>query len=327
MAIIDHKEWPNFTWDYLRIASQLPELRFQQGRLLGCMEALSPALQHEATLTTLSQEIIKSSAIAGESLNFQSVRDALSNSDTVGGIVKIILDANFNYQNALTVERLCDWHAALYPADSGNHHDARWHFEIGRFLKWLNAPSKTDLMIKTAVAHFWFLNIEPFAAGNGMLARALTTLMLARADKIPQRFYALAPQLLRERDTYQELFADCQQSTLDISVWLEWFLNCLKRALQASKETLQTVINKARFWEFCRGETLNERQFKMINLLLDGGGEKLNSSVWAKLTNCSQDSALRDITDLVKRNILVKADAGGRSTHYQLTQQLALTKY
>jgi Fic family protein len=321
MAIIDHKEWPNFTWDYLRIASQLPDLRFQQGRLLGFMESLSPALQNEATLTTLSQEIITSSEIAGESLHHELVCDALSNSSAVQGIVKVILDATFHYHTTLTEERLCDWHAALFP-DGGYLQGPHLKYEMARFLKWLNAPSKTDLMIKSAVAHFWFLNIHPFAAGNGLIARAITALMLARVDKTSQRFYALSPQLLHERNTYQELFETCQQGTLDISIWIEWFLNCMKRTLITSKQTLQTVISKARFWELCRGETLNERQFKMINLLLDAGCEKLNSSVWANLTGCSQDSALRDITDLLKRNILVKADAGGRSTYYQLTNQV-----
>jgi Fic family protein len=318
MTIIEHSEWPNFTWDPIRLASILPDLRYQQGRLLGFMEALSPILQNEAALTTLSQEIVKSSEIAGESLNHELIRDAITNPAAVQGSVKIILDATLNYHTALTEERLCDWHAALFP-NGGYQNAARIKFEIARFLKWLNAPSKTDLMIKAALAHFWFLTIRPFEEGNGLIARAITTMVLARADKITQRFYAMSPQILRERDTYHELFASCQQGAMDISVWIEWFLQCLKRALLASQETLHTVIVKARFWEKCRGEALNERQFKMVNLLLDAREEKLNSSAWAKLATCSQDSALRDINDLVKRNILKKADAGGRSTYYQLS--------
>jgi Fic family protein len=321
MAIIEHKAWPNFIWEQVRLVSVLPDLRFQQGRLLGYMEALAPELQNEATLTSLTLEIMKSSEIAGESLNHELVRGAVLDTNAAQGIVKIILDATLNYHTALTEERLCDWHVALFP-NGAYQFDTNLKFELSRFLKWLNAPSKTDIMIKTALAHFWFLTIYPFEEGNGLIARAITTMMLARADKNSQRFYAMSPQILRERNTYHELLESCQQGTMDITAWIEWFLNCLKRAVIASKETLQNIISKAQFWGLCRGEVFNERQLKMINFLLDASEQKLNSSVWAQLTQCSQDSALRDINDLVQRGILKKANAGGRSTCYLLKASL-----
>jgi Fic family protein len=317
MAIIEHKEWPNFTWDQVRLVSVSSDLRFQQGRLLGYMEALAPELQTEATLTSLALEIMKSSEIAGECLNHELVRVAISDTDAARGIVKIILDATLNYHTALTEERLWSWHAALFPKGASQL-NATVKFELSRFLKWLNAASKTDIMIKTALAHFWFLTIYPFEEGNGLIARAITTMMLARADKNSQRFYTMSPQILRERNTYHELLESCQQGSMDITAWIEWFLNCLKRAVIASKETLQNVITKAQFWKLCRGEVFNERQLKMINFLLDASEEKLNSSVWAQLTQCSQDSALRDINDLVQRGIVKKDHAGGRSTCYLL---------
>jgi Fic family protein len=175
-------------------------------------------------------------------------------------------------------------------------------------------------VLKSALAHFWFVTIHPFEDGNGRIARAIADLMLARSDGMSQRFYSMSSQIQRERDEYYLVLENSQKGTLDVTDWVQWYLNCLKRAIDASEKILAAVLVKAAFWNAHAGETFNDRQRSVLNRLLDGFEGKLTSSKWAKLTKCSQDTALRDITDLMDRGILKRDDAGGRSTGYQLHQ-------
>jgi Fic family protein len=270
----------------------------------------------------------------------------------VEGIVEIMLDATRNHASALTSERLLDWHAALFPTGrtgmmkitvgewrtkksgimqvvSGPfgretvHYEAptydRLKKEMSQFIKWFNAGSpETDLVIKSALAHFWFVTIHPFDDGNGRIARAIADMLLARSEKSTQRFYSMSAQIQQERNTYYDVLEHCQKGSLDITPWIEWFLNCLQHAIAASEKTLETVLTKAEFWRTHSGESFNERQRSVINRLFEDFYGKLNSSKWAKLTTCSQDTALRDINDLLQRHILIKDEAGGRSTSYHL---------
>lgn len=269
----------------------------------------------------------------------------------IDGVVEIMLDATRNYDDLLSEERLFGWHAALFPTgrsgfqrismaqwrtkDSGPmqivsgpmgrekvHYEApsydRLTKEMTLFFKWFNAHSQTDQILKSALAHFWFVTIHPFDDGNGRIARAIADLVLARSEKSSHRFYSMSAQIRRERSEYYRILETCQKGSLDISPWIEWFLNCFKHAISASEETLELVLTKAYFWEKHAGESFNERQRAMINRLLDGFLGKLTSSKWAKLSKCSQDTALRDITNLLERHILKRDDAGGRSTSYHL---------
>ena len=341
MYIYEHKEWPNFIWDQIKIADLLTEVRYLQGRLLGRMDALSFPLREEATLQIFTQDVLKTSEIEDEKPDPEQVRSAIAkrlgididamlpvNRD-VEGIVEVMLDATRAYDKPLTEERLFRWHAALFPM----RHTEGWRTEGGdqagpacerlpnemtRFIKWFNAPSKTDLVIKSALAYFGFVTIHPFDDGNGRMARALADMMLARAEKSSQRFYSLSGQIQRERNAYDDVLERCQKGSLNITPWIEWFLHCLKRSIASSQETLQAVLTKSRFWNLHAGEAFNERQQFIVNCLLDGLDGKLNSSRWATLAKCSQDTALRDINDLLGRKILVKEDAGGRSTGYQI---------
>jgi Fic family protein len=363
MYIYEHQEWPNFTWDQIKIADLLTEVRYLQGRLLGRMDALGFHLREEATLQILTQDVLKTSEIEGETLDTEQVRSSIAKrlgidlgatppvDRNVEGIVEIMLDATRSYDKPLTEERLFGWHAALFPTGRsgiqriivGNwrteasgpmqvvsgpfgrekiHYEApaydRLPNEMARFIKWFNAPSKTDLVIKSALAHFGFVTIHPFDDGNGRIARAIADMMLARSEKSQQRFYSMSGQIQRERNAYYDVLEKCQKESLNITAWIEWFLHCLKRAISTSEETLQTVFTKARFWHLHAGEVFNDRQKLIVNRLLDGFDGKLNSSKWAKLAKCSQDTALRDINDLLERKILIKDDAGGRSTSYQI---------
>jgi Fic family protein len=271
----------------------------------------------------------------------------------VEGVVEMMLDATQNYDKPLTGERLFGWHAALFPSGwsgmyrievgkyrseemqvvSGAMGREKIHYEapaakdvemeMRRFLDWLNggeADEAVDPVIRAAVAHFWFIIIHPFDDGNGRVARAISDMLLARSEGTPQRFYSMSSRILAERKRYYEVLQRCQHSDGDITGWLEWFLGCLLSALQAAEVSLQGILNKTRFWELHSETLLNSRQRLMLNRLLDGFEGKLTSSKWAAITKSSPDTALRDIQDLIDKNILRKGAGGGRSVNYELTE-------
>ena len=274
----------------------------------------------------------------------------------VEGVVEMMLDATQNFAEPLTSERLFDWHAALFPTGrsgmskiivgawrddangpmqvvSGPIGHERIHFEapaaamvepeMQAFLAWFEghaAHGRTtiDPVLKAGIAHLWFVTIHPFDDGNGRIARAIADLALARSEASAQRFYSMSAQIRVERNAYYDALEATQKGDLDITAWLTWFLDCLDRAIDGAETVLASVMHKARFWEEHGAEPFNDRQRNMLNRLLNGFEGKLNTSKWAKITKCSPDTALRDIEDLVKRGILIKEAAGGRSTHYAL---------
>ncbi len=278
---------------------------------------------------------------------------------SVEGIVEVMLDATGRHREPLDEERLLGWHAALFPTGrsgavrimvgnwrneqsgpmqvvSGAEGRERVHFEapshdrlkpeMTQFLAWLNSPPATDLVLMSALAHFYFVTIHPFDDGNGRIARAISDLILARSENSSQRFYSMSAQILQERNAYYDILEACQRGDLNLTAWIEWYLNCLKRAIGSSNEVLGLVLKKATFWQRHEGETFNERQRAILNRLFDGFEGKLTSSKWAKLLKCSQDTANRDISDLIKRQVLVKDEAGGRSTSYSLKEGAEPTK-
>ena len=186
------------------------------------------------------------------------------------------------------------------------------------FIEWLNRDDAIDPVLKSAIAHLWFVTIHPFDDGNGRIARAIADLVLARAEDTGHRFYSMSSQIRLERNDYYRILEITQKGSLDITDWLQWFIGCLGRALDGAETTLASVLRKARFWEKQTGVLLNDRQRRMLNLLLDGLEGNLTSSKWAKITKCSQDTAGRDIQDLIDKGILTRGAAGGRSTNYSL---------
>jgi Fic family protein len=196
---------------------------------------------------------------------------------------------------------------------------ARVDREMRAFLRWFNAADDMDLVMKAGLAHLWFVAIHPFDDGNGRIARALTDLMLARSERSSQRFYSMSAQIQRERNEYYARLEASQKGDLDVTRWMEWFLDCLGRAFGGAEDALAAVLFKAQFWERHRETSLNDRQRTMVNKLLEGFEGKLTSSKWAKIAKCSPDTALRDIDGLIASGILRKDAAGGRSTSYSLT--------
>jgi Fic family protein len=190
--------------------------------------------------------------------------------------------------------------------------------EMKRFMSWFNASGKLDSVIKSALSHFYFVTIHPFDDGNGRVARAIADMQLARADKTDLRFYSMSAQIQKEKKLYYETLETCQKGTLDLSAWIEWYLNCLLRAIRGSQSILEATLEKDSFWKEHADDILNSRQREMLNRLLDGFDGKLTSSKWAKITKCSQDTAQRDINNLITKSVLEKEEAGGRSTSYRL---------
>ena len=269
----------------------------------------------------------------------------------VDGVVEMMLDATQRYAEPLTSERLFGWHASLFPtghsgmskitvaawrpADvdpmqvvSGYYGKQKVHFEapggalleaeMDRFLTWFNGDDRMEPVLKSAIAHLWFVTIHPFEDGNGRIARAIADMALARSENSPQRFYSMSAQIRVERKRYYDVLEATQKGDLTIDAWLAWFLECLLRDIDGAEDILGAVLTKARFWERLAGQPLSDRQRTMINRLLDGFEGKLTSGKWAVITKTSPDTALRDITDLVERGILVKEPGGGRSTSYAL---------
>jgi len=365
MATYIHEltDWPSFRWDAGRIARALSSARHLQGRLAGRMEALGFSVSEEAVLRTLTEDVVKSSDIEGDTLDADQVRSSVARrlgldigglrpaDRHVEGVVEMMLDATQHYDRPLTAERLFGWHASLFPTGRSGMHpiavgawrtDAaapmqvvsgpvgreRVHFEappaarlgedMRRFLDWFNSDRAAEPVLKAALAHFWFVTIHPFDDGNGRMARAIADMTLARSEASAQRFYSMSAQIREERGEYYRILEQTQQGTLDITPWMEWFLGCLTRAIEAAQGTLSGVIGKARYWERLRDVPLNERQRLVIGRLLDGFEGKLTTSKWAALTKSSTDTALRDIQQLVERGVLVRNAAGGRSTSYSL---------
>lgn len=267
----------------------------------------------------------------------------------VEGVVEMMLDATQNYNKKITQKRLLAWHASLFPSGqsglrkitvgkyrtgpmevvSGPLGNERVHYvapkadllkkEMAAFFEWLDSEKEYDDIIAAAVAHLWFITIHPFDDGNGRIARALSDLFLARSEDSPQRFYSMSAQIRAERSEYYDILEKTQQGDLDITKWLIWFLQCTKRAIAASEYLLETIYKRVTFWQKVSGIAFNERQLKILRMLLADFKGNLTSSKWAKLCKCSQDSASRDINDLVDKKIL-KQVGGGRSTHYLLAE-------
>lgn len=270
------------------------------------------------------------------------------------GVVQVMLDAVRNSDKPLTPERLFNWHAALFPTGrsgirpitvaayrvgkepmqvvSGPMGKDKVHYEaptsgdvpamMDEFIAWVNDKQEIDPILKAAIAHLWFVAIHPFDDGNGRITRTITDMLLAKTDGMPHRFYSMSAEILRERKGYYEALEKTTTGTMDITLWIEWFLQTLRNAIMHSEAIVKRVVAKASFWQQHREVAMNERQVKVVNKLWDGFEGKLTTSKWAKIAKTSQATALRDITDLVEKGVLKVAGEGGRSTNYLLKTDL-----
>lgn len=335
------------------------------------MASLGFSLQQEASLNTLTRDVVKSSAIEGENLNVGEVRSSIAKrlgmdiaglpqpSRHVEGIVEVMLDATQSCHTPLTEQRLFAWHSALFPTGfsgmypivvgewrppsagamqvvSGALGRERVHFEapeatrclpteMAAFLAWFEQENNIDPVLKSGLAHFWFVTVHPFEDGNGRIARAIADMALARADNTPQRFYSMSAQLEMERTIYYQQLERQQRNTLDVTRWLSWFLGCLGRAFANAEKALGAILHKSHVWERANQFPVNARQRLILNRMLDDFVGYMNTSKYAKLAKCSTDSALRDIRSLLEWGVFVQNSSGGRSTSYRLVTSEAIT--
>lgn len=296
----------------------------------------------------LDKEQVRSSVARRLGLEISGLVNSERNVD---GIVDLMLDAITNYDKELSKERLFSWHASLFPEGRSGMYNIKagsWrddstgpmqvvsgalgkekvHYqappaetlekEMQQFIRWFNLNQKEDFVLKAAVAHLWFVTVHPFEDGNGRISRALSDMLLARSDEQTNRFYSMSTQIRKERNSYYEILEKTQKGAMEITNWLEWFLNCLLHSIENSEKLLEKIIFKHSFWIKHTGLTINDRQRKVLNLLMDDFEGALSTTKWAKIGKCSQDTALRDIQDLMEKGILMKSPQGGRSTNYEL---------
>jgi Fic family protein len=314
-----------------------------------CLDAMTQEIVHSAEIEgeRLDHDSVRSSVARQLGLPYAGLPRV---DHYVEGVVQIMLDATQHAKQPLTDERLFGWHAALFPTGYSGAYKitvANWrqspeamqvvsgamghyqvHFEappsqqvpgmMKSFLEWVSASNAVDPLIKAAILHLWFVTIHPFDDGNGRLCRTITEMMLARADGMEQRYYSLSSAILNNRKSYYEQLEQTQKGGLDITAWIAWFLTTLHQAVATSIDKADRVKQKTNFWDRHAGTDVNERQRKVINRLWDGFEGKLNSSKWAKMCHCSQDTALRDIHDLIEKGILRDTGEGGRSKNYEL---------
>ena len=274
-----------------------------------------------------------------------------SGEDRIEGMVYVTLDSSQRSHLALTEERLLGWHAALFstgrsgrrPITVGNWRthpiqvvsgaigQEKVHFEgpapslvpgeMAHFLEWLNRPSETSEVLRAALAHLWFVTVHPFDDGNGRIARAISDTLLTRADGNPRRIYSMSAQIHAERARYYRRLEQTQRTGTDITPSMSWFLGCLERSLQSAEVSLDVILAKARFWQRIAGVPINERQAKMLTLLLDNFKGNLTTAKWARIAKCSRDTAQKDINDLICHGILARSSEAARSTAYRLTAE------
>ena len=266
----------------------------------------------------------------------------------IDGIVEMNLDATRNYNQPLTDDRLFGWHNVLFPTGRSGlyaievgryrtremevvsgpmgmetvHYQApapaRVPEEMQKFLRWYNADGAMDLVLKAAIAHFWFVSIHPFDDGNGRIARALTDMLLAKSEGSPLRFYSMSNEINIDRDGYYSILEDTETGDDDITGWLQWFLNSLKKSIDRSICTIDSVLEKTDFFAKISSLAINQRQKKILTMLFDGFDGKLTTAKYAKICKCSQDTALNDINFLIANGILEKTNDKGKNTGYWL---------
>ena len=347
------KDWPKFRWSAAEVESQLAESSFALGKFLGRLNSIGFDVQNEAVCEMLSSEILNSAAIEGERLSRDDVRSSVARrmevalSAAKGNVshesearADMMLDATRNWEKPMTAERLFSWHAALFPTGYSGlvkisvgafRDDAdgpmrvvsrhgmmeRVHFvapaadrladEVVHFLDFVNETGDAmPWLVKAALAHLWFLTLHPF-----------DEYLLAKGEKSQMRFYSLSAQIQKEKDAYYEELERAQRGSLDVTRWVNWFLGCHLRAVESAGTQLAAILDKADFWREHATDELNANQRKMLNMLFDGFEGNLTSSKWAKICKVSQDTASREINDLVAKGVL-RQEGRGRSTHYVL---------
>ena len=315
-------------------------------------EASRIILENEIIKTNeIEGEIFQSKQVRSSICKKVGIEHLYQTNKNIDGFVDLIFDATQNFNKEITIERLYNWHSSLFPSGRNGLYKivvAEWrklenepmqvvsgaignekvdfeapnseniNKEINLFLEYLNTTSGTDLLLKTAIIHLWFLTIHPFEDGNGRIARIISEYLLAKSDNSSLRFYSLSTQIANDKKNYYLLLEKSQKGDLDVTNWILWFLESLRNAMLQAETIIENVLAKATFWQKNSQTILNSRQTKMLNLLWNDFEGKLTTKKWAIINKCSSDTALRDINDLIEKAILYKDEKGSRSSSYVL---------
>ena len=364
-------DWPKFVWDANEISNSLAQARLAQGKLQGAAQILNADLSSEALASILIQDGITTSAIEGERLHVDAVRSSVANQlglpnvglpkpdRAIDGLVEVLLDATQKHNHPLSLQRLCNWHGALFPTGysglreirvgqmrgaepmrvvSGRIGHETVHFEappyeqidieMSRFIDWFNSDESQTLdgLIRAGVAHLWFITIHPFEDGNGRIARAITDMALAQDERLTMRLFSLSAQILAVREAYYDILESTQKGEMNITAWLKWFLTQIQNAVELAQLTVANTLNKAKFWMTHQTKPLNERQRKALNRMLDAkdgfeGG--MNTRKYMNLTKTSRATAYRELAQMVEWRCLQANEKGGRSSGYVLVNSRA----
>jgi Fic family protein len=361
----ESQNWPNFRWNSESLLQNLADVRMRQGRFLRAMEDLGFEDSLRAYALVTEEDAVQTAAIEGENLDREKVRSSVAMhlgltkaglrpaDRAVDGLVEVLLDATHNHAAALTKDRLCNWHTALFPSGrsgfhsivagawrnapmqivSGAYGKTKVHYEAPSpermeaemadfFSWWEESREKLDGVIRAALAHLYFVTIHPFDDGNGRLSRAIADMALAQDENTGRRYYSLSAQIMKERDAYYDMLEKTQAGDGDCTEWLLWFIGCFDHALSAAESILSAILFKAVFWKRHAETVVNERQKKMLNRLLDAGKDGfeggLSTRKYMGMTKTSRSTAWREIEDLLRKKMLRPLPGGGRSVAYEI---------
>ena len=329
MYIHERYNWTNFRWDESQVSLLQEVVCRKQGMLYGRLSSLGFDSKLRAMAENLTFDVVFSSEIEGIRLNVDQVRSSIASklgienvkytapSHYVDSVVGVMLEAVQNYDQPLSKEKLCAWQSAFFPVGIAPSPE-RVEAEMQKFLNWFDTDQSVSSIIRSAVAHFWFVSIHPFEDGNGRLARILSDMLLARGEKSEFRFYNVSSQINKDKNHYYDILERMQHGDGDITEWLAWYMQKLVEALDEAETIVSTILNKSFFWQKASSIPMTERQTQMLNLFLDGYESKITSKTWATLAKCSKDTAIRDIQDLLDKNILVEDIPGAKRPSYSI---------
>jgi len=301
--------FPAFTWSPDVLNHILMRLRLKQGKLLASMETLQPEFKAQAHNFIMHLEVVSNLQIENqvELEKKEALRIIYSNPiNTDLNLERLkelykALNALFNYQVVDNQQFSSDF-------DKKN---------LLQFLTWFNKPG-LDRLLKAGIAHLWFHSIAPSEKGAGVIARIISDIQLAKADGIAHRYYSMSDQISKKKGEYQFILSQTQQGSLDITIWLQWYLHCLEGAYEHAETALAPIVKRATFWNTQNENSFNRRQQVIINKLLTGFNEGLTTTIYACIAECSRDTALRDVTDLLRKDIISKEGGLGKNTRYRI---------
>jgi len=357
-------DWPDFKYDLSYVEDLLYTYAEETGQISGLLRAASDQVVAESLIDTMAAEAIKTSEIEGEYLSRQDVVSSLRNnlgmnSETqpvkdqrARGLAKLMIDARNSYADALTEQKLFEWHELLFDKNtmidsgswrkgqapmqviSGTIGKEKIHFEappsaqveteMSRFIAWFNdtAPNGRKEIkkgpVRSAIAHLYFESIHPFEDGNGRIGRILAEKALSQALDRPV-LLSLSRKIEANKKDYYLALETAQRSN-KITGWINYFVQTIVDAQLETRELLDFTLLKTRFFDRLKHQ-LNDRQLKAINKMLDSGPKQFEGGMTAKkymgITKTTKATATRDLQNLVEMGALM-VQGGGRSTAYSL---------